>query len=144
MRGAPVTFERIDHERAEMVRIIEYFLIASLLVGISATPGLGAIVALLLPFLVLGFVWRTALTVATRGRPSEAIVRARRSHLLGPGGPDDSFATEHPHKGEFSAVTPASPAAASAEARNDVAQGAKVLRPGVVGLGSTSTFRGEL
>lgn len=129
-----------------MVRIIEYFLIAGLVVGIIATPGLGAIALLLLFVLVLGFVWRFALTVATRGRPSTAVVRTRRSHLLGPGGPDDSFAADPLADGDYRAVPPASAEAASAEAGNGVVQGAKGLRPGLVGLRSpsTATSRGEI
>jgi hypothetical protein len=128
-----------------MVRAIEYFLIAALVVGIIATPGLGAISLLLLPLLGLGFVWRSALTVSTRGRPEAAVVHARRSHLLGPGGPDDSFA-EPPDEDGYPAVAPAAPHAASANAGNGVVRGANMPRPRSAGLRGTSpaTFRGEV
>jgi hypothetical protein len=113
-----------------MVRTIEYFFIASLLIGIIATPGIGAIVLLLLPLLLVGFVWRSALTVANRGRPGVAVVRTRPSHLLGPGGPDDSFAAE----------------GLSPSARNGVAQERSGSRPGLAALrsASTTTSHGEI
>lgn len=77
-----------------MVRIIIYFLVAIIALGTIATPGLGAIALLIIPLVGLGFLWRIGLTVATHGHPSEAVVHTRHSHLLGPGGPDDSFATD--------------------------------------------------
>ena len=75
-----------------MVRTIVYFFIAVVVLGTIATPGLGAFALVLAPVLGLGLLWRVALTVSTPGRTSEAVVRTRTSHLLGPGGPDDSFA----------------------------------------------------
>lgn len=75
-----------------MVRTIVFFFLVTVALGTIAAPGLGAFALVLAPLLVLGFVWRIALGVATRGRSSEAIVQTRHSHLLGPGGPDDSFA----------------------------------------------------
>jgi hypothetical protein len=128
-----------------MVRTIEYFFVASLVVGIIATPGLGALALPLLLLIGLGFVWRSALTVATRGRPSETVVHTRTSHLLGPGGPDDSFAAEPPDAVEYPAVASGRSRAASAGARNGVVQGANVVRPGLVGLRAapTPTSRSE-
>jgi hypothetical protein len=38
------------------------------------------------PLLGLGLLWRIALTVSTHGRPIDAVVHTRQSHLLGPGG----------------------------------------------------------
>jgi hypothetical protein len=113
-----------------MVRTIEYFFIASLLIGMIATPGIGGIVLLLLPLLVVAFVWRSALTVANRGRPGMAVVRTRPRHLLGPGGPDDSFAAE----------------GLSPSARNGVAQDGSALRPALAALrtASTTTSHGEI
>jgi NADH dehydrogenase len=55
-----------------------------------ATLGLGALALVVAP--LLGLLWRIALTVSTHGRPIDAVVHTRQSHLLGPGGPDDSFA----------------------------------------------------
>lgn len=128
-----------------MVRAIEYFFIASLVVGIIATPGLGALALLLLPLIGLGFVWRSALTVATRGRPGEAVVHTRRSHLLGPGGPDDSFAADPPDAVDYPVGASARSRAASAGARNGVVQGPRVARPGLVGrTASTPAFRSEI
>jgi hypothetical protein len=75
-----------------MVRTIVYFFLAVVVLGTIATPGLGAFALVVAPLLGLGLLWRTALAVSTRGRPVDAVVHARRSHLLGPGGPDDSFA----------------------------------------------------
>lgn len=75
-----------------MVRTIVYFVFASIVLGAIAVPGLAAFALVLAPLAVIALVWRFALTVATHGHPSEAVVHAKRSHLLGPGGPDDSFA----------------------------------------------------
>lgn len=122
-----------------MVRSIEYFLIASLMVGIIVTPGVGAIALLLLPVLGLGFVWRSAVTIATRGRPSAAVVHTRRSHLLGPGGPDDSFAADPSDEGEYPTVASAGSRAASLGARNGVEQGANGRHPELAPLGAAST-----
>jgi hypothetical protein len=77
-----------------MVRTIVYLLLAIVVLGTIATPGLGAFALVVAPLLGLGLVWRMALTVATHGRPSEAVVRTKHSHLLGPGGPDDSFVAD--------------------------------------------------
>ena len=77
-----------------MVRAIVYFFIAVVALGTIATPGLGAFALVLVPLLGLGLVWRIALTVATHGRTSEAVLHTRKSRLLGPGGPDDPFAAD--------------------------------------------------
>jgi hypothetical protein len=128
-----------------MVRAIEYFLIAGLVLGIIATPGLGAIALLLLPFIGLAFVWRSALTVATRGRPDAAVVQTRRSHLRGPGGPDDSFAGPL-DEGGYPAVVRAGSIAASGGARKGAVQGANVPRRDLARLrpASTATFHSEI
>jgi hypothetical protein len=75
-----------------MVRTIVYLFVAVVLLGTIATPGLGAFALVVVPLLGLWFLWRIALTVFTHGRSVDAVVHTRRSHLLGPGGPDDPFA----------------------------------------------------
>ena len=85
-----------------MVRTIVYFLIAFIVLGTVAVPGLAAFALVLAPLAALGFIWRIALSVTTHGHPSEAIVHARRSHLLGPGGPDDSFLDDGLDEDEYS------------------------------------------
>jgi hypothetical protein len=109
-----------------MVRTIVYFFIAVVALGTIATPGLGAFALVVAPFLGLGLLWRIALTVSTRGRPGDAVARRRQSHLLGPGGPDDSFAIplEDEHPTEAAASAPAT-------ARNGVVRGANLPRPGL-------------
>jgi hypothetical protein len=111
-----------------MVRTIVYLFVASVVLGTIATPGLGAVALLLAPVLGLGLVWRIALTVSTHGRPTDAVVHTRQSHLLGPGGPDDSFAASPLVEDEY--PTEAS-ARASASAPNGLVRGANVPRPGL-------------
>jgi hypothetical protein len=111
-----------------MVRTIVYLLVATALFGTIAAPGLAAFALVAAPLLVLGFLWRIALTVATRGRPIDAVVHTRKSHLLGPGGPDDSFAASPLDEDEY--PTEAS-ARASVSARNGLVRGANVSRPGL-------------
>jgi hypothetical protein len=107
-----------------MVRTIVYFLLASTVLGVIAVPGLAAFGLVLVPLAVAGLIWRIALTVITRGHPSEAVVQVERSHLLGPGGPDDAFAA----LGEDEYPTEA-PARASVSARDGRVRGANVPRP---------------
>ena len=111
-----------------MARAIVYFFVAIVVLGTIATPGLGAFALVVAPFLVLGFLWRIALSVFTRGRPLDAVAHARESHLLGPGGPDDSFAASV--LGQYEYSTGAS-ARASVSARNGRVRGANVPRPGL-------------
>jgi hypothetical protein len=81
-----------DHHRrsrvrkADMVRTIVYLLVAIVVLGTIATPGLGALALVVAPLLGLGLLWRIALTVSNHGRPLDAVVHTRQSHLLGPGG----------------------------------------------------------
>jgi hypothetical protein len=110
-----------------MVRAIVYLFIAIVALGMIATPGLGAFALVLAPLLGLGFLWRTALTVSTHGRPVDAVMHTRRSHLLGPGGPDDSFAASPLDGGGYPTEAPAG---ASVSARNGFVRGANVPRPG--------------
>jgi hypothetical protein len=84
-----------------MVRTIVYFFVATVLLGMIATPGLGALALVVVPLLGLGLLWRIALTVSTRGRPLDAVLHTRRSHLLGPGGPDDPFAASPLDEDEY-------------------------------------------
>ena len=74
-----------------MIRTIAYSLLAIVVFGVVATPGLAAFALVAVPLLVLAAVWRVALAVVTRRRSGEIVVRAKHSQLLGPGGPDDSF-----------------------------------------------------
>ena len=106
-----------------MVRTIVYFFVAIVVLGTIATPGLGAFALVVAPLLVLGLLWRIALTVATHGRPLDAVVQTRQSHLLGPGGPDDSFAASPLDEDEY--PTEASPRA-SVSARNGLVRSANV------------------
>jgi len=108
--------------------MIVYFFVAIVVLGTIATPGLGAFALVIVPFLGLGFLWRTALTVSTHGRSTDAVMHTRRSHLLGPGGPDDSFADSPLHEDAY--PTEAS-ARASVNARNGFVRGANVSRPGL-------------
>ena len=102
--------------------------IAIVVLGTIATPGLGAFALVVAPLLGLGLLWRTALTDSTHGRPIDAVVHTRQSHLLGPGGPDDSFAASPLDEDEY--PTEAS-ARASVSARNGLVRGANVPRPGL-------------
>jgi hypothetical protein len=107
-----------------MARTIVYSLLASIVLGVIAVPGLAAFGLLLVPLAGAWLIWRIALTVVTRDHPSEAVVHAKRSHLLGPGGPDDSFAAldegEYPtwHQQEH-----------PVSARNGLGRAANVQRP---------------
>ena len=107
-----------------MVRTIVYLLLAFVVLGTIATPGLGAFALVVALLWGLGFVWRIALTVSTHGRPIDAIVHTRQSRLLGPGGPDDSFAASPLDEDEY-------PTEASVRARNGFVRGANVPRPGL-------------
>jgi hypothetical protein len=114
--------------KADMVRTIVYFLLAIVVLGIVATPGLGAFALVVAPLLGLGFLWRIALTVATHGRPVDAVLHTRKCHLLGPGGPDDPFAASPLDEYEYPTEAPAR---ASVSARNGLVRGANVPRPGL-------------
>jgi hypothetical protein len=109
-----------------MVRAIVYFFVAVVVLGTIVTPGLGAFALVAAPFLGLGLLWRVALSVSTHGRPVDAVVRTRRSHLLGPGGPDDSFAVSGLDEDQSLAE---GSARASVSARNGHVRGATVPRP---------------
>jgi len=104
-----------------MVRTIVYFLLATIVLGVIAVPGLAAVGLVLVPFAGAWLIWRIALTVLTHGHPSEAVVQVQRSHLLGPGGPDDSLAAFD--EDEYPTEAPVS-------ARNGFGRAANVPRPG--------------
>jgi hypothetical protein len=108
-----------------MVRTVVYFFLAVIVLGVIAVPGLGAFALLVAPLLGLGLLWRIALTVFTDGRPADAVVHTRKRHLLGPGGPDDSFA-DFP-LGEDEYQTEASPR--PSVTRNGRVRGVSVPRP---------------
>jgi hypothetical protein len=118
-----------------MVRAIVYLFVAIVVLGTIATPGLGAFALVAVPLLGLGLLWRTALTVSTHGRSIDGVVHTRQSHLLGPGGPDDSFAASPLDEDGY--PTGAS-ARASASARNGLVRGANVPR---LGLAETLSVR---
>ena len=105
-----------------MVLTIVYFLLASIVLGTIAAPGLAALALAVVPLAGVALIWRIALTVVTHGHPSEAVVHTRPGHLLGPGGPDDSFAPSALVGDEY-------PTGASASARNGLVHGANVPRP---------------
>lgn len=111
-----------------MVRTIVYFFIGVVVLGTIATPGLGAFALVLAPLLGLGLLWRVALSVSTHGRTSDAVVRTRTSHLLGPGGPDDTFAASALDPAEYLADAPAR---TSVRAPNGRVRGANVPRSGL-------------
>ena len=111
-----------------MVRTIVYFLLASIVIGTIAAPGLAAFALVAVPLAGVGLIWRIALTVVTHGHPSEAVVHTKRSHLLGPGGPDDLFAASSLDEDEY---PPEASARASVSARNGLARDANVPRPGL-------------
>jgi hypothetical protein len=111
-----------------MVRTIVFFFFATIVLGVIAVPGLAAFGLVVAPLVVLGLVWRLALTVVTHGHSSEAVVRAKRSHLLGPGGPDDLFAAFPLDEDDY--PTEAS-ARASVSAPNGLVRGANAPRPGL-------------
>lgn len=110
-----------------MVRTVVYFLLASIALGVIAVPGLAAFGLVLVPLAGAWFIWRIGVTVLTRDHPSEAVVRVRRSHLLGPGGPDDILAALD--EGEYPTEAPAR---ASLSARNGHGRGANAPRPGLL------------
>jgi hypothetical protein len=95
-----------------MVRTIVYFFLAAILLGTIAVPGLGAFALVLAPLVGLGLIWRFALTALTRGHPGEAIAHTNPSHLLGPGGPDDSFAAYDLDEDEYPPEASSRPKAA--------------------------------
>src|SRR3954452_22919163 len=98
-----------------MVRTIVYFFVAIVVLGTIATPGLAGFALVVAPLLGLGLLWRIALTVSTHGRPLDAVVHTRQSHLLGPGGPDDSFATSPLDEDEYPTEARASVSAGRGE-----------------------------
>jgi uncharacterized RDD family membrane protein YckC len=77
-----------------MMATIFLFFLALLAAATFAVPGLAPVGMLLFFFIFAAAVWWFGLAVSTRGEPSEALVRTKRHHLLGPGGPDDPFAGE--------------------------------------------------
>ena len=121
------TLNDIDR-KADVVRTIVYPLVATVLLGTIAAPGLAAFALVAVPLLGLGLLWRIALTVSTHGRPIDAVLRTRKSHLLGSGGPDDPFAASPLDEDEY--LTEPS-ARASVSARNGLVRGANVSRPGL-------------
>ena len=124
--GLPLAVHVNRLERADMVRTIVY-LFGAIVLGTIATPGLGAFALVVAPLAGLGLLWR--MTVSTHGRTVDAVVHTRQSHLLGPGGPDDSFAAplfEDEYPTEASAR-------ASASARNGLVRGAERPASGPLG-----------
>jgi hypothetical protein len=108
-----------------MVRTLVYLLGTLVVLGTVATPGLAAFALVVAPLLGMWLVWRTALTVFTHGRPIDAVVHTTQSHLLGPGGPDDSFAGPLNEDGYPAGAS----TTASTSARNGHVQGANIPRP---------------
>jgi hypothetical protein len=95
-----------------MVRTVVYFFLFSIVLGTVLTPGLAFLAILLVPVFGFVLVWRALLTLVTHGHPSEAVVHTKRCHLLGPGGPDDPFASDRLDEDEY--LTQESPTARAA------------------------------
>ena len=123
-----------------MVRSLVYVLLGIIVLGTVAVPGLGAFALLAAPLVVLGLLWRVALTVVTRGRPTEAVVHTRVHHFLGPGGPDDSFANSIFDDGESPTPEPARtrPAPQFSYTRNGAGRRIHVPPPAAVGVVAAS------
>jgi hypothetical protein len=79
-----------------MVRTLLLLLVAFTAVGVVATPGLAGAALLIVPLAVVGVVWWIALGAATPGRRTDPFIRVRHREFLGPGGPDDPFASAAP------------------------------------------------
>ena len=77
-----------------MITTLVLFLLAVLLVGVIATPGLGALGLVVAPLIGVAVVWWIGAAVVTRGRPGDVVVRTKHRQFFGPGGPDDPFADE--------------------------------------------------
>jgi hypothetical protein len=77
-----------------MIRTVIFFVVAAIVLGLVLAPGLAAVSLVLVPLAVLGFIWRIALAVTTRGHATDAIAQTQSRSFLGPGGPDDPFAAE--------------------------------------------------
>jgi uncharacterized membrane protein len=81
-----------------MVRTLSLSLLVVTAVGVVATPGLGAVALLIVPFAGLVAAWWIALGSVSPRRRSEALARVRHRELLGPGGPDDPFAGDEDNR----------------------------------------------
>jgi len=57
-----------------MIRTIAYSLLAIVVCGVVATPGLAAFALVAAPLLVLAVVWRVALAAVTWGRSGDLVV----------------------------------------------------------------------
>ncbi len=79
-----------------MVRTLLLLLVAFTAVGVVATPGLAGAALLIVPLAVVGVVWWIVLGAATPGRRTDPFIHVRHRELLGPGGPDDPFASAAP------------------------------------------------
>ena len=77
-----------------MITTVVLSLLAVLLVGLIAAPGLGAIGLVVAPLVGLAVVWWTGAAAVTHGRPSDVVLRTRHRQFFGPGGPDDPFADD--------------------------------------------------
>jgi hypothetical protein len=77
-----------------MITTVVLSLLAVLLVGVIATPGLGAVGLVVAPLFGVAVVWWIGAAAVTHGRPSDVVVRTKHRQFFGPGGPDDPFADE--------------------------------------------------
>lgn len=81
-----------------MITTVVLFLLAVLLVGVIATPGLGALGLVVAPLIGVAVVWWIGAAAVTHGRPSDVVLRTKHGQFFGPGGPDDPFADEEAEK----------------------------------------------
>ena len=81
-----------------MVRTFLLLLVASIAIGVVATPGLAPAALLIVPVAVVAVVWWALLGTATHGRRTEPVIHVKHRELLGPGGPDDPFAPAVPER----------------------------------------------
>jgi hypothetical protein len=77
-----------------MITTVVVFLLAVLLVGVIATPGLGALGLVVAPLIGIAVVWWIGTAAVTHGSPSDVVLRTKHWRFFGPGGPDDPFADE--------------------------------------------------
>ena len=83
-----------------MVRTLSLVLAAVTAMGVIATPGLAGVALLIVPCAALFAAWWIVLGAAIPRRRAEAVVRIRHREFLGPGGPDDPFASNDRDHGE--------------------------------------------
>ena len=82
-----------------MITTVVLLLLAVLLVGVIATPGLSALGLVIAPLIGVAVIWWIGAAAATHGSPSDVVLRTKQRQFFGPGGPDDPFADEEADEG---------------------------------------------